>query len=131
MVYLQYLLNKISSLVPVAYADPTPIGGGGNDGLGNPTINIPQPTGGFQGGLGELVSTGINWAVAIGAVATLAFIIFGGFKYVTAGDDAEKAEGGRSAITNGVIGLIIIASAFAIFKLLVNILNLDSIFPGL
>jgi len=134
MVYLQYFLNKVNSVIPAAFAAPTNGGGSGGTGASNnqPEINITPPTGGFgDKEIGDLIGLAINWAVAIGAIATLAYIIFGGFKYVTAGDDAEQAEGGRASITNGVIGLIIIASAFAIFKLLVNILNLDTIFPGL
>lgn len=114
-VYLLYMLNVIDALA-----------------ASEPVISIPPPKGGFgDKSIGEVISTGINWAVAIGALATLLYIVRGGFEYVTAGDDAEKAEGGRAHITNGVIGLLIIASAFAIFKLLVSVMNLGEIFPGL
>ncbi|PIZ46179.1 hypothetical protein COY32_03815 [candidate division WWE3 bacterium CG_4_10_14_0_2_um_filter_41_14] len=93
-----------------------------------PTILIPTPEVGPQGSFGNLLNSFITWAIAIGALATLAFILMGGFSYVTAQDDAEKAEGARKTITNGVIGLIIIASAFIIWKLVVSLLNLDALF---
>lgn len=113
------IFDNLGDLVPAAHAVTD-----------QPTIKIPPPTSGFSGSIGELVATGINWAVAIGAIATLAYIILGGFQYVTAGDDAEQAEGARAHITNGVIGLIIIASAYAIFQLLIRVLNLEKIFTG-
>lgn len=97
-------------------------------GAGRPTIAIPTPQTGFRGNLGELIGTLITWAVAIGGLLTLMYILMGGFAYVTAGDDAEKAEGARKMITNGVIGLIIIASAFILWRVLVAILNLETIF---
>ena len=93
-----------------------------------PTINVPTPSVGAQGSFGELLNNFITWAIAIGAIITLIFILMGGFSYVTAQDDADKAEGARKTITNGVIGLIIIASAFIIWRLVVSILNLDTIF---
>jgi len=95
-----------------------------------PTINIPTPATGFSGDLGTLINTVITWIIAIGGIVTLFYILIGGFNYVTAGDDAEKAEGARKTITNGVIGLIIIASAFIIFRLLTSLLNLESVLTG-
>lgn len=96
----------------------------------NPTINIPTPATGFSGDFGSLINALLTWAIAIGGIVTLSFILMGGFNYVTAGDDADKAEGARKTITNGVIGLIIIASAFIIFRLLSSLLNLNSILTG-
>lgn len=89
---------------------------------------VPQPTAGFTGNFGELIATLINWAIALGALVCLIFILIGGFNYVTAGDDSGKAEGARGTITNAVIGLIIIASAFVIFRLLAGLLNVGDVF---
>ncbi|MBM4401661.1 MAG: hypothetical protein FJ044_00250 [Candidatus Cloacimonetes bacterium] len=97
---------------------------------GYPTIRIPTPIGGIKGTLGDWINLLINWAVALGAIVTIAYIVWGGFDYVTAGDDAKKVEAARAKITNGVIGLIIIASAWVIFRLLVSILNLGQVFPA-
>lgn len=93
-----------------------------------PTILVPTPEVGPQGSFGDLLNNFITWSIAIGALMTLLFILMGGFNYVTAGDDETKAEGARKTITNGVIGLIIIASAFIIWKLVVSILSLETVF---
>lgn len=89
---------------------------------------VTQPTIGFTGSFGELVSTLVTWALILGALAALIFILLGGMQYITSGDDADKAEGARRSITNGVIGLIIIASAFLLWRLVVTLLGLDSVF---
>ena len=92
----------------------------------NPFV-INAPTVGFTGTFGQLVSTLINWSIAIGAIVCLVFILIGGFNYVTAGDDSDKAEGARKTITNAVIGLIIIASAFVIFRLLATLVGVSGV----
>lgn len=95
-----------------------------------PTVAITPPDTGFTD-IGTLVSTIINWAVAIAAVAALIYIVFGGFSWITAGDDAKKMAAAQGKITAGVVGLIIVASAWGIFKLLVAIIpGLQNVFPG-
>jgi len=94
------------------------------------TFKVEAPDVGFGKNIGDVINTGVTWAIAIGAIATLIFVLVGGFNYITAGDDPDKAEGARKTLTNGVIGLIILAAAFAIWRLLVSILNLETIFPA-
>ena len=91
-----------------------------------PTIDVPTPEAGFKGDFGALLNFFITWAIIIGAIAALMMILMGGFSYITAQDDAEKAEGARKTITNGVIGLIIVASAFVIWRLIISITDLDT-----
>lgn len=89
-----------------------------------PTVVIPTPTFGFKD-IGDLVTVIINWSVTIAAVAALFYIVLGGFSWITAGDDAKKMTASQGKITNGVIGLIIVASAWGVFQLIINII------PGL
>jgi len=91
-------------------------------------FTISDPEYGFIGTFGDLISQLINIALIIGAIAALVFILYGGFAYLTAGDDSTKAEGGRAAITNGVIGLIILASAFVLWRFVVQLLGLGAPF---
>lgn len=95
------------------------------------SIGVGTPSTGFEGNFGELISTLITYAIMFAGIIALFFIVLGGFNYITAGDDAEKAEGARKTITNGVIGLIIVASAFIIFRLIVNIVGLESLLGGI
>lgn len=58
------------------------------------------------------------WKVSInlGALAVIAFFIWGAFEWITAGSDSKKTETARSRMTNAVIGLVILVSAFTILS---------------
>lgn len=58
----------------------------------------------------------INLVLFVAAVVAFVYAIWGGFQYITAGSDDEKAGNGRKMITNAVIGLVIIALAYAIIR---------------
>lgn len=53
--------------------------------------------------------------IAVGVLAVL-YLIYGGVMYLTAGGEAEKASKGRTAITNAIIGIIIIMLSLAIYN---------------
>lgn len=61
-----------------------------------------------------------------GAIAVL-FIIIGGFLYITAQGNEEQAEKGRKALTNAVIGVIIISLAYVIVRVVENTLSSNSV----
>ena len=92
----------------------------------NPSIVVSNPGTGFTGTFGELLQFFITWAIILGGIAALVMILAGGFNYITAQDDADKAEGARKTITNGVIGLIIVASAFVIWRLIITLTGLGN-----
>lgn len=46
---------------------------------------------------------------------------------MVAGSDKKKAESARKIILNAIVGLIIIASAFVFWRLILQALNIDSI----
>lgn len=52
---------------------------------------------------------------AVGYVS-LGFIIFGGFKYITSGDNASGTAAARKTITNAVIGLVLSIMSVAIVR---------------
>lgn len=54
-----------------------------------------------------------------GAIAVL-FVIIGGFMYITAGGNEEQAEKGRKALTNAIIGIIIVIMSYAIIRVIEN-----------
>lgn len=95
-----------------------------------PTFNIPTPVGGLPGDAGQLLSAGVSWAIILAVVITLAYVIWGGFDYITSGEDVKKTAAARQKITNGVIGLIIVAASWIIFKLLVSFTQLCGVFGG-
>jgi len=64
----------------------------------------------IKGTIGNLIK------VALGFLGVLAVIIvlIGGFKYMTSGGEDEKTKKARNYIISGLIGVVIIVSAYAI-----------------
>ncbi|MEK7211476.1 MAG: pilin, partial [Patescibacteria group bacterium] len=56
-------------------------------------------------------------------VAMLAIVVYSGFLYMTSGGDPQKTAKARKWLTNSVIGLVIILSAFAITNFVLRSLN--------
>lgn len=62
--------------------------------------------------IGDILST----VIAFIGVIFLILTIYGGFLWMTSGGDSDKAKKGTGFIKSGVIGVIIIMSAYAITK---------------
>lgn len=60
--------------------------------------------------IGNIIKTALSF---LGVVA-IVIILIGGFKYMTAGGDTEKVKNAQNYIMYGIIGLVIILSAYAI-----------------
>ena len=58
----------------------------------------------------------INIGLAIVGILAVVYLVYGGLLYITAGGDAEKAGKGRTAITNAIIGIVIILAALIIYN---------------
>lgn len=98
----------------------------------NPNIQMPSTSGGtssFNSGLaGNLdpntfifnASVILEWALGIIAVLTF---FYAGFKYITAGGDAEKAESAKKIMIGSLIGLVIVLGAYVIFNNAADILT--------
>lgn len=82
------------------------------------TIEIPQPPQVKIIELGRLISGGIGLALVGAALAAFAYLILGGFQWITSGGDKAGTEAAREKITAAFIGLAIVATAWAIMKLI-------------
>lgn len=85
---------------------------------------LPKQLGGCggdiqQGGtvVGGLVSGIIGLVFLLGFLLTLAYFLTGGIQWITSQGDKGALESARNKITHAIIGLIIVAAAYAIFKL--------------
>lgn len=58
----------------------------------------------------------VQWLVIAGGYVAVYFIIWGGFKYITSAGDPQKVEGAKNAITNAVIGFVIVLASVAIIQ---------------
>ena len=126
------LLTFIISVFPVlAAADD---GGGGSSGGVVTTITISDTGYGITD-LNLLISSGIKLAIILAAIITFAFLIWGGIEWITSGGDKAKYEAARNRITAALVGLAIVAAAWAIMVIVgkflgINILNTGIVIPS-
>jgi hypothetical protein len=72
----------------------------------------------------NIVLTTINKAIdiiaSVAGLAALIIIIIAGFSYVTSGGNAEQAKNARNRIIYAAVGLVIIASSWAITSFILD-----------
>ncbi len=86
-------------------------------GVSNPWGNSAFET---VGGTVQKATYVINFAIAFGAFMAVAYLVFGGIMMITSGGDSDKFESGSNAVTNSIIGLVIIFLAGTIVRFLVG-----------
>lgn len=100
------------------------------------TITTP---GGYQPGTDLAGSTSAfeklisNVLVVLTVVAGIAFVLYfllGGLNWVTSGGDKGKVDKAKGMMTNGAIGIIIIAVSYAIVWIVGAALGIDILEPG-
>jgi len=68
----------------------------------------------------ETVGGVIRAFMGLLGIVAVVIILLGGFKWMTAGGNEEKVGEAKKLIVSGVIGLVIIMSAYAIAQFVVN-----------
>lgn len=71
----------------------------------------------------DVVQYVISGMLTLAGSAAVIFIILGGFWLLTSAGNEEQAEKGRKVLTNSVIGLIAIIMAFAMVRIVVNLIT--------
>jgi len=67
--------------------------------------------------------------IIVGGLAFLLYFLMGGVQWITAGGDKSKIEDAKNHITQGLIGLAILAASYVIIKFIetaigMNLLNI-------
>jgi len=75
--------------------------------------------------LGTFVSKTIPAILLVASLATFIYLLYGGLQWITAGGDKGKIEEARNKITQGIVGLGIVASSWAIFQLVTYFFGID------
>ena len=82
-------------------------------------IEAPE---GFSQNLGTTINTILSYVLGIAGLIAVVFIIVGGFRYLTSGGSKEGVTGAKNTLLYAIVGLIVIALAFAlkvfVFKIL-------------
>lgn len=64
----------------------------------------------------------IQWIPFFAGIAGFAFLLIGGFNYITSGDDPEQAEKARLTVTYAVVGIALSLLLFIVTRLMVNVI---------
>ncbi len=72
----------------------------------------------------------INFVLVLVGVLALAFLVYGGFKYITSRGDETEVEGAKSIITNAIIGIVVIGIAAAIVNFVIQAVTGGGVFGG-
>lgn len=70
----------------------------------------------------EVAGTIIQTIIGITGVILVIVLIYGGVLYMTSGGNEEKTATAKKAITYGIVGVVIIALAFAITRFVLDAL---------
>lgn len=89
----------------------------------NPVIGTAGTTD-FGQGFAIILANLWKGMVSVGAIMFVLYFAWGALGWLMAGGDKAKLEEARQRITNGLIGLIILAGSVAIVEILGGILNL-------
>lgn len=93
------------------------------------SISVEQPPGFNITDLGLLISNAIGVALIIAGILVFVFLVWGGIQWITSGGDKGKTEEARSRITAALIGLAVVAAAWAVMLLVQYFFGLD-VFGG-
>jgi hypothetical protein len=86
--------------------------------------NLPK---GFVADPNKLITDLVNIAFIIAIILVFFFLIWGGIEWITSGGDKGKTESARNKITAAVIGLIVLAAAYAILTLTLQLLGYENL----
>lgn len=75
--------------------------------------------------LGYLIGAVMGFLLIVAAIIAFIYLILGGIQWITSGGDKAGLEGARNKITNAIVGLIVVAAAWAIMALVQNFLGFN------
>lgn len=94
-----------------------------NNGIGE-AIN---PGRGFASNLGSLINSALNLVMIVALLLVFLYLILGGIQWITSGGDKGKTEEARNKITAAVIGIIILAAAYALVQFVAYVLGFNNL----
>lgn len=95
--------------------------GGGTAGKPG-AITKPQ---GYSTDIGVFIGWVLTVVMVIAILLVLLYLVLGGIEWITSGGEKGKTEAARNKITAAVIGIIILASAYALASFVAYIMNFD------
>jgi hypothetical protein len=90
--------------------------------LKNPTAYQANAT-----GLSELLGNVVGAITAVAGLLLFVYLVFGGFKYITAGGDDKAIQEAKKMIMSAIVGLGIVVTAYMIARVAGTVLGIDYI----
>lgn len=95
----------------------------------NPALQGADKPEGAEQAFASRVAILWRTAIILGGLAFLLYFIWGGIEWITAGGDQQKIETAQKKITQGIIGLAILAASLVIIQFIgqavgINLLNI-------
>lgn len=94
--------------------------------ISRPQVNTPT---GLQNvgysTLGDFIQKTLSLAFIVAVIVVLFMLIWGAFEWITSGGDKEAVGKARGRIINALIGLAVLAVAFALFQVAGQFLGFD------
>ena len=98
------------------------------DGLINPVLPSGLGSGTEIRGIiniGNLITALVSVFLVLATIAALLYFVLGGLSWIVSDGEKAKLEQARNKITQAILGLIVVASAWAIWSLVGNFFGLD------
>jgi len=89
------------------------------------TVNLGKPEGIEIETLPTLIRGAISLVMIIAALASFGYLIWGGITWITSGGDKGKVEEARMRISAALVGLVIVAAAWAIMLMIQHFLGIQ------
>ena len=102
-------LSILAALPLVALAQGGDLGAGIVQGYAPPARNLPETIIGI-----------VNFVLVIVGVLALAFLVYGGFLYITSRGEETQIATAKQVIINAVIGIIVIGVAAALVNFVID-----------
>src|SRR3990167_9378949 len=96
----------------------------------DPPLGIPTVGGNPSNFVAGLIRGVISFLIIAGFIVAFFWIIFAGFRFITAGSDEKSVGQAWSQIYWGLIGMVVVIAAFAIIKLVETFMGVTIISGG-
>ena len=93
----------------------------------NAQDDIPGGAPAQLSGLENIFGNIVSISIAIAGIALFVMLIISGYKYIMAGSDAKAAESAKNTLTYAIYGIVLLALAYLILRLIANFTGVESI----
>ncbi|MCX7881107.1 MAG: pilin [Patescibacteria group bacterium] len=94
----------------------------------NPTITpqcLSGPLDSSINTLGDLINRLMQFIIPLAGIILFLVIIWGGYDFLMSGGNQDKIKSGKSKITAGLVGFILLSLAYFITKIIAKIFGLE------